>query len=202
MFVKRSLLVCFTLGAVLSAVAAPPDSPAAAAPAKDASAPVRPEPAVATDANIGTITRLARQLKIAQMERDLRDAQKSSAQAATSQTPAAFGVPPAPPSAPVVRRVATDLPPPHPAIAQIGGMAGALHAYLADGREAQIGMRLTLGDRSVWTVRGIKPTYVAFDVCPAPGQGAAVASKRRRRDAATQDEVPVCRISNVEPLNF
>lgn len=161
----------------------------------------RQEVNIPSDANIGTITRLARQLKIAQMERDLREAQKAVAPASAQQVPA-FGSSTSTPAAPVARPPAASLPPPHPAIAQIGGMGGVLHAYLADGREAQVGMRLTLGDQSSWTVRGVRPTYVVFDVCPGPAQARRPAPKPARRDAASQDQVPACQITNVEPLMF
>ncbi len=104
----------------------------------------------APDASIGAITRLARQIKIEELNRQLREARGLNG----NMPVAAF--PPIGPS--------TQQSPSTPAVTSISGVGVALTATLNDGRRIKTGETFQ-GSGHRWIVDSITPSAVTFRRC-------------------------------------
>jgi len=194
MSAKRMTLFLFALASSCSM----------AAPAETAASAAHPSASAPVDASIATITRLSRELKIAQIKRELSDAQKATNTPAGQAVPSGAAGPlpgplPAgllPSSAPTARTPAV---PQRPSLSAIAGMGGSLRAYLADGRELRVGASLSLSDNTTWVVKAIQPTFVSFEVC-GNGQAAARAAAHGRAKQAAA-EAPRCTTQSVAPTS-
>lgn len=140
--------------------------------------------------SIGSITDLARQLKIEQLKRDLREARREqgvSGPNIAARTPpfnvsplegmptpvgVAPAVKPAPPV--VVQSIA-------PMVTGILGLGGRLRARLVDGREVTTGQ--AVGE---WMVLAISPAAVTFESCTGRATGAKRAQPATEAAACTK----------------
>ena len=146
-----------------------------------------------TVATIGTITKLSQELKIAQLQKELRDARKDQPGSQTSASgPAgnAMGNPGRPgqgssafpPKVSGTRAGTTEFIP--PTVVGIFGLGGKLRARLVDGREVQVGQRVG-SVAGIWTLKGITAVAATFEIC----ETLAVPAKRQKADkgdSATQ----------------
>jgi hypothetical protein len=204
MCVKWLLVSAAVLGSSLNVLAAEPPANAKAGIAAASAAK-----GAATDATLGTITLLARQVKVAQLQKELKDAQGNAASTGapgsqagaspTGGTPTQLVSGPLPTSlhAPAMAPLQQ---PQRPAVALIAGMGGALRAYTASGAELHLGTVMTLGDNSTWTVKSIKPQFVVFDVCPHV-QAPARRPGRAKAPSTAQETTPACSTNRVAPAS-
>lgn len=118
----------------------------------------QPKAAAATPASIAEMTRLARELRVATLQKELRDAKEEKKPAVAGDV-LVTGAPFA--AAKPVRVI-----PVAPAVLAIYGTGGSLRARLASGQDVQIGSR-----SGVWRVASIEVSGVGFERCDAPRKG-------------------------------
>lgn len=165
---------------------------------------VTPSAPPATVATIGTITKLSQELKIAQLQKELRETRKEQP-GSQSNAPGQAGNAMVNPSRPAqgssafapkvsgVRAGATELIP--PTVVGIFGLGGKLRARLVDGREVQVGQRVG-SVAGIWTLKGITAVAATFEICEAH----AVPAKRQKADKG--DSTQRCLTRAVAPTTL
>lgn len=181
--------------AVAAAIPAAPIKPAAAASKATATSKV----------TIGQITELNREVKAAELKKQLRDLTKDNSMPTVPGVPPGAKLPTAfPLSFPGAGVPAAGgnpgytLTPTAPRVEVIYGTAGRLRARLADGREVQTGQQVA-GAGGMWMAKSITPTSVQFEHC-APAAAPDNKSKSRPRAAPPADRPTTCRIFNMSPV--
>lgn len=127
-----------------------------------------PQVVAPVDASIGAITSLARQVKVAELQKQLREARQAAtppiAIQSNNQAPVVIPVlnqNAAPVAAPVAPK---PQPPQQPSIQSISSIGGKYSAIATDGSQLEQGSRLQLGE-AMWTVSKIASTGVTFEKC-------------------------------------
>lgn len=160
--IKQATIVLAVASAVALPAACFANKPAAASPPEHkASSPVP------VDASIGRISSLARQVKVAQLEKDLREAKAAAAPIAlqgSTPTPipaiggfgATLGTSRAAPAPKEADR--------QPGIQSITSVGGQASAISTEGRPMVVGSLVVIGDAN-WRVTAIQAHGVGFEKC-------------------------------------
>lgn len=147
--IGTTLVACsMAIGSLVSAQTAPAPKEAA-----------QQKAGAATPATIAEMTRLSRELRVATLQKELREAKEEKKPAASGDMSA--------PGVPVVSARPARVIPQAPAVLAIYGTGGVLRARLASGQDVQIGSRAGL-----WRVASIEVAGVNFERCETSRKGA------------------------------
>lgn len=144
---------------------------------------------------IGQLTQLAEELKVAKMQREIRDAKKdtttgSSLPGAAAFQPAPTGV--AIPRASAVKPVAVSPSLTLPRLEAITSIGGVVRARLQDGREIVAGQKLYSGGKT-WTVKSVTTASVLVESCDSPAAEPPKATKAStKKPSSAVAPAPAC----------